>query len=212
MKNVLILILLFTSTYSMAQYFEAELLMANGETMTGFAKLPSNGVLDTNVEFKKTNKGKVQKLAHDDLSQIIYTSKTGSQYLFERNSAVHLFKSFGKVYEKEKVNKHWMLLIHRNASLNQYSLAQRYRLDKKGRMTSITGGNSFWGTIYFLFKRSSEDKAYIVSGKGFTNGMVRKAMAIYFEDLPEFVARINNKEFKKSSVNEVADAYDSYFD
>ena len=41
--------------------------------------------------------------------------------------------------------------------------------------------------------------------------MVRKAMAIYFKDLPEFVERINNKEFKKSNVSDVADAYDAYF-
>ncbi|MEM7086940.1 MAG: hypothetical protein AAF489_12200 [Bacteroidota bacterium] len=208
----LLLILLLSSFYTHAQYFQAKLLMADGEIKEGLAKLPSNQLLDGNIEFKSSNKGQLQKLSHESVSQILYTSKTGSQFLFENNKVVHLFKSFGKEHKKSKKNKHWMLLIHSNTVLKEYSLAQRYKLDKKGRMTSITGSNSFWYTIYFLLKKPNENEASIVSGKGFTNGMVRKAMAIYFKDNPEFVERIENKEFKKSNVKDVADAYAKYYD
>jgi len=186
--------------------------MNDGQIKESIAKLPSNKLLDGNIEFKSNSKGEIQKLSHDDVSQILYTSKTGSQFLFENNYAVHLYKSFGKEYKTTKKNKHWMLLIHANPSLKEYSLAQRYKLNKKGVMTSITDGNSFWSTIYFLLKRPNEDDASIVSGKGFTNGMVRKAMAIYFDDNPEFVKRIEDKEFKKSNVKDVADAYAKYYE
>ncbi|NND51862.1 MAG: hypothetical protein HKN54_05620 [Flavobacteriaceae bacterium] len=208
----LILILLLSSFYTHAQYFEAKLLMVDGQIKEGLAKLPSNQLLDGNIEFKSSNKGELHKLSHENVSQILYTSKTGSQYLFENNNVLLLFKSFGKEYKKAKKNKHWMLLIHANSVLKEYSLAQRYKLDKKGRMTSITGGNSFWSSIYFLLKKPDEDEASIVSGIGLSNGMVRKAMAIYFKDNPEFVKRIENKEFKKSNVKDVADEYAKYYD
>jgi len=208
----LVLLFCVLHTFGMeAQYYEAKLLLTDGSVKDGFANLPNNGVLDDNIEFKQTLKGDIEKIAHDDLKQILYTSDDGIKFLFERNNVVHLYKSFGKEWEHEKVEKHWMLLIYVNDVLQEYSLAQRYKIDKKGKMVSITGGNSFWSTVYFLFRRPQEDKAYIVSGIGFTNGMVRKAMASYFKDIPEFVERIENKEFKKANVKDVADEYAKYF-
>lgn len=211
MKNFLLAAFILVSINVQAQYYNAKLLMTNGNTKEGLAKLPSNQLLDGKIEFKSSRKGNTEKLNHDEVSQILYTTKTGAQYFFERNNVVHLFKSFGKEIEHEKSEKHWMLLIHVNDVLQEYSLAQRYRIDNKDRMSSITGANSFWYTVYFLLKKPNEDKAYIVSGKGFTNGQVRKAMTIYFKDTPEFVKRIENKEFKKSNVSDVADAYAEYF-
>jgi hypothetical protein len=186
--------------------------MSDGQIKEGLAKLPSNKLLDGNIEYKSSIKGEIQKLSHENVSQILYTSKTGSQFLFENNNVILLFKSFGKEYKTSKKKKHWMVLIHSNSILNEYSLAQRYKLDKKGRLISITDGNSFWSSIFFLLKRSDEDEASIVSGKGLSNGMVRKAMAIYFKDNPEFVERIENKEFKKSNVSDVADEYAKYYE
>ncbi|MGY0392191.1 hypothetical protein ACW5R3_06530 [Bizionia sp. KMM 8389] len=210
MKNLLFL-LLFISLHSHAQYYKAKILTNNGQIKEGFAKLPSNEMLNGNIKFKTSMDGEVQKFEDESIFQIMYTAETGTQFLFEYNEAVHLFKSFGKEYKKSKSGKYWMLLIHANAVLNEYSLAQKYKLDKKGRMISITGNNSFWSTIYFLLKMPDDEEASIVSGKGFSHGMVRKAMAIFFKDNPEFVERIENKEFKKANVSDVADAYAEYF-
>ena len=212
MKKTFFLLLLISSAVLQAQYYRATLLMVDGSSKEGFSKLPSNQMLDKKIEFKEAKRSPVQKIEEDEVHRILVTSDAGDQFLFERNNVVHLFKAYGKQWEKEKVNKHWMLLIHANDVLQEYSLAQRYKFDKKDRLMSITGAHSFWETIYFLLRKYDEEKAYIVSGKGFTNGMVRKAMAIYFEDLPEFVERIENKEFKKANVSDVADAYAEYFD
>lgn len=207
MKNILLISFLFSSFFMQSQYYSAKLLMVDGDIKEGFAKLPSNKMLDNKVEFKTTEKGTLIDLDEDSIYQILYTADTGTQFLFERAQAVHLYKSFGKEIETEKSNKHWMLLIHKNPALREFSLAQRYKIDKKGRMVSIVGNGSFWTTIYFLFRKPEEEKAFIVSGKGFTHGQVRKAMAIFFKDTPDFVARIENKEFKNWDVHKVADAY-----
>lgn len=212
MKKILLLLFLSSCYFANAQYFKVKLLTTDGQIKEGLAKLPTNKILDGSLEFKSSKKAKVQKLSHEKIAKIVYTSKTGSQFLFEHSTVVHLYKSFGKEYRTPKKNKHWILLIHDNSVLQGYSLAQRYKLDKKGRMTSITGANSFWETIYFLYKKPNEDEASIISGKGFTNGMVRKAMAMYFKDNPDFVKRIKDKEFKKSGISYVADEYAKYYD
>lgn len=186
--------------------------MNNGNIKEGFAKLPSNKLLDNKIEFKTSQKGKVEKINEDDISKILITSKKGDEFLFENHTVVHLYRFLGKEVKQKKNKKHWVLLYHMNSKINCYSLAQRYKIDKKGIMRSITGAQSIWEFVYFLLKRPEEDKAYIVSGIGFTNAQQRKAMEIYFKDIPEFVERIKNKEFKKSNVSDVADEYAKYFD
>lgn len=211
MKHVIVLLLICTPFILNAQYHKAKLQMVDGSLKDGFAKLPSNKLLDSKVEFKVSKKAKVEKFKDGEVSKIMIRSKGGDQYVFERLPIVHLFKSFGREIEREKSQKHWVLLYQTNKKLSSFSLAQRYKLDRNGVMKSITGSNSIWEFVYFLLKRTEEDKAYIVSGMGFTNGQVRKAMAIYFNDIPEFVERINNKEFKKHGVHEVANEYAKYF-
>ena len=209
-KNYIILLLLCALSGN-AQFYKAKLLMTDGSIKEGFAELPSNKLLDTGVKFKTSQKSNAENLSDDALEKILFTTDSGNQFLFERNSVVHLFKSFGNEVEHEKLSKHWMVLFHSNKMLNGYSLAQRYKIDKNGTLISITGAYSIWEFVYFLLKRGNETKAYIVSGKGFSNGEVRKAMEIYFKDVPEFVTRVENKEFKNSTIEHVADEYAKYF-
>lgn len=211
MKSLLYVVFILSSLFANAQYHTAKILMTDGIVKDGFAKLPSNKMLDGKVEYKSSAKAKVLKIDEDSISQILYTAKNGNKFLFVRNNVVHLFKSFGKEIVSEKKNKHWMLLIYANDAIKGYSLAQRYKLDKKGIMTSITGAHSMWEFVYFLYQRPTEDKAYIVSGKGFTNGQVKKAMGIYFKDHPALVKRIQNKEWKHFSLTDIAEAYAAYF-
>ena len=211
MKQLILLFLALVSLELNAQYYKAKIQMTDGSIKEGFCRLPSNKLLDNQVEFKISKKGNVEKINDTEISKILITSKNRNNFLFERLPVVHLYKQFGKEIKKEKSRSHWMVLYHTNDKINCYSLAQRYKIDKKGVMISITGAHSIWEFVYFLLKRKEEEKAYIVSGIGFTNGQVRKAMSIYFKDIPEFVERIKNKEFKKSSVNSVADEYAKYF-
>jgi hypothetical protein len=210
MKSLLYLAFILSSFIANAQYHTAKILMTNGTVKDGLARLPSNKMLDGKVEYKSSAKAKVLKIDEDTISQILYTAKNGNKFLFVRNTVVHLFKSFGKEIVSEKKNKHWMLLIYANDAIKGYSLAQRYKLDKKGIMKSITGAHSIWEFVYFLYQRPTEDKAYIVSGKGFTNGQVKKAMGIYFKDYHALVKRIQNKEWKHFSLTEIAKAYLDY--
>lgn len=210
MRNFYI-ILLLSSLCMNAQYYKAKLLMNYGGVKEGLAELPSNQLLDSNIKFKESVKANAEKIPHEDIQKILYTTDKGHQFLFERNNVVHLYKSFGKEMETEKLQKHWTLLFHQNKALNVYSLAQRYKIDKKGTMISITGAHSMWEYVYFLYKRNEEDKAYIVSAKGFTNGQVKNAMEMYFKDVPALVERIKDKEFKHFPVDEIADAYAEYF-
>ncbi len=207
MRNVLTFILLLTSLFLQAQYFQAQLQLTDGSILQGYAKLPSNKLFENSVKFKSTEKGKAEKIKDSELSKILITSKQGVQFLFERLNVVHLFKSLGKDYEMEKTKKHWQLRYHTNDVLNCYALAQRYKLDKNGTMHSITGANSMWEFLYFTLQRHEEDKTYIVNAKGFSHKQVRKAMALFFKDHPEFVERIENKDFKNANVSDVADAY-----
>tara|TARA_A100000171_G_scaffold52969_1_gene74743 strand:- start:3309 stop:3944 length:636 start_codon:yes stop_codon:yes gene_type:complete len=207
MKKLILLALLLTTVCVSAQYYEAKLLMTDGTIKEGFARLPSNQLLDSKVEYRTTRKGETQKFEDDEVHQILITSEEKNQFLFTRTNVVHLYKSFGKEIEKEKKNKHWMLLYYSHPKIKEFFLSQRYKINRKGKMIAVTGANSFWSTVYFLFQRPEEEKAYVVSGKGFPNGMVRKAMAIYFKDTPTFAARIESKEFKKANVSEVAKAY-----
>lgn len=207
MRKISLLFFLFTFSIIHAQYHQAKLLMASGEVKEGLAKLPSNQLLDSRVEFKETRKGEATKFEDDEVAQLLITSKQGNNFLFERNNAVYLQKFMGKEYVQEKKNMNWMLLVYANPSIQIYSMPQKFRLDDKGRLVSIKEGNALWDDIYFLFRRPDQEKAYIVSGKSYPHARERKALAIYFKDYPEFVERIENKEFKKVDLEVVADAF-----
>ena len=212
MKHFCFILMLLSFACLNAQYHKAKILMNYGGIKEGLAELPSNQLLDGTVSFKESEKANVEKITEDDIQKILYTANNGNQFLFERTNVVHLYKSFGKEIEKEKTQKHWILLIHQNDALNVYSLSQRYKLDKKGIMTSVTGAYSMWETVYFLYRRNEEDKAYIVNGKAISNNMVRNAMEMYFKDALALVERIKGKEFKKDGfpVDDIADAYAEY--
>ena len=60
-KNIVLTFILIQSFCLNAQYHKAKLQMTNGSIKEGFAKLPSNRLLDNKVEFKTSRKGEVQK-------------------------------------------------------------------------------------------------------------------------------------------------------
>ena len=60
MKKLLLLFFILSTVCAQAKYYEAKLLMADGTIKDGFAKLPSNQLLDTHIEFKTSEKGEVE--------------------------------------------------------------------------------------------------------------------------------------------------------
>ena len=207
MKKLLVAIFLLSLFFANAQYYEAELLMINGSVKKGFAKLPSNKMMDKKIKFKRSKTGSVYKLKEDNISRIIFTSNKGIKFLFERTNVVDLHKSFGKEHTYKRKRKSWILLVHKNPSIKAFYMSNTYVIDKDGVMISKNNHAAFNGVINFLVQKPLETEAYIVSSTGFPSSMTRKSMAIYFKDYPEFLKRINNKEFRGAEIEKIAEEF-----
>lgn len=204
MRNLFLLVFVLSSIYGHAQYYKAEILLKDGYSKTGYAKLPASRLLASGIKFKNSLDENSEKIEDDDIFQIIYTTDQGTDFLFERNHMVYLQKAFGKVWEKEIKTKAWMVLIHTNPVIQQFAAGQQFSISKDGENISITSKEA---SIYILFKKIRESNASIVDADLYSYSMKRKALAIYFKDHPEFVKRIESKEFNRSSPSEIADAF-----
>ncbi|WP_116786893.1 hypothetical protein [Flavobacterium psychrotrophum] len=208
-------LLLFISVN--AQFYKAEILLANGETRTGFSELPSNRLLDGSFNFKTDEKGRPESLKFKDVSKVTVSTDNGNTFMFDNLAIRQVIKSFGKVREKTSKNKSWMLVRYATPEIAYYYAGQSYIIDKDGNMiTKTTDNGGTWASIALLLKRPGEEAATSISAM--TNGatiigeesLFRKTAAAYFTGETKFIERIEKKEFKAEDLLPLVKAYIDY--
>lgn len=207
-------LLLFISVN--AQFYKAEILLANGETRTGFSELPSNRLLDGSFNFKTDEKGRPESLKFKDVSKVTVSTDNGNTFVFDNLAIRQVIKSFGKVREKTSKNKSWMLVRYATPEITYYYAGQSYIIDGGNMITKTTDNGGTWASIALLLKRPGEEAATSISAM--TNGatiigeesLFRKTAAAYFTGETKFIERIEKKEFKAEDLLPLVKAYIDY--
>ncbi len=181
-----------------AQFYQAELILTNGYSKEGLAKLPQG--YDSDIRFKSDDKSKVEIIRGEDINQIIYTTENGANFLFERNKVIFMLKPIFLLNANKLYN--WMVLIHENPALGYYLGGNRYKIHKNNPDNII-----ITDPIRFL-KKNRDPNAYNINGEMLDNN---RALKKFFEEYPDFVQRINDKEFRNSHLDIIIDAfYETY--
>jgi hypothetical protein len=197
MKNFFILLALFSSLTCYGQkLYKGNLLLENGSKVEGMIKIPTE--YDKKVTIKKEGESKKEKIASDQIKKITLDFN-GEQIYFVRESVEN---TFGK-----KVGPFWyQMLIEGYASL-YVGGGHVYSNHKTGANVS---------DVSYYAKRPNEEIMSVIGVyfKGaFTvgkNTSFRISAAKYFEDSPEILAKINNKEYGLDDVAKLIEDYNNW--
>ena len=212
MKSILsIVIFIICLNVQAHEFYEAKVLLLNGNVIECQATLPENELTETSIQIKENDDTIASSIKSNNIYQILYVIK-GNKYFFERNNVGITQKAFEKHRTNYSTGKEWYLVIFSDESIKAYISSQYYYVDKeKGIISthSFEGRNINFGTSYLL-KRPNEDAPTVITMEGISNSKFREWASSYFEETPELVTRINKKEFKNSRIEELAQAYASY--
>lgn len=209
--------LLFVLCFFNAQandYYKAKIALVSGETLEGFAQLPSNKLLDNSIRFKSAKNQKSKKIKNKEIDKALYITESGNKYLLVRTKTRRILRSFGKVRENIIDKKVWLLLKYHHPKIDFYCHAQSYIINKEGIMIAKTVDRTgTWADIFLLLKRPNEVAPTIITSLSYGAKIIgkekkfRKYSSIYFSDNESFVKRIKNKEFEHDKMSELIDAY-----
>ena len=209
MRTFISILLLLAASYSHAQYFyNAKLLLVNGETLEGKVTLPQNAIYNKPLKIKEKGNDIVVTLECDSVYQIIYSLNNGNNYLFERHNKGITPIPFKKQRIDPLAEKEWFLVTLSHPQIKAYISAQLFYANHRGELTthSYEGRNINFGTSYFL-KRPNEKAPFLISMYSLSNSKFRKWAVNYFKKFPDLGVRIKNKEFKNYEVDKLALAY-----
>jgi hypothetical protein len=219
-KLIFITLFLLSSTIQAQKFYTAKIIMNDGMQKSGFATLPVNGSFNKPIKFKSSKDGSAHNINNNDISGAIYTSDSGNEYLFERIVMIYINKSFDEQKNGEKCDsskKNWALVTSYSKNIMSYYLAQKYIIEKNGKLVSKTSNTGTWADIFILFRRPNESCASMIGHIAYGAKIIgqekkfRNVASEYFKDKPELVKRIKNKEFKSNEFQKLINAYNSYF-
>lgn len=215
MKQItLVLFLVLYSASHSQTFYKAELIFTNGDSETGYAKVPD--ATKNEVSFKQTPDAKPVKYKSDDLYTITFTTENGNSYTLERAvSKMIRLKMTGEITTQLNNYKEWYFRQYTDTKLNFYSAAEKYKINHKGEFKFSSEGQTEFPDINFYLKRPSEEElTYItarVSGMQlFKEKSFREVASTYLSDNKDLAERIKDKEFKSDQISDLYHIYISY--
>jgi len=212
LKLTLSLLLLLAGAYLSAQTFlpregflPGKLIYTNGEVKTGFIAAPkkSNQSFIYYKSDKDAKKVKIKSILLDSISM-----KTD-----EKNTSC--FERLGwTLTPKGKIRKQRWFYVTVKGYANLYILADKFIIDKKGRVIFVTNSQAF----YYLLRKRNEKVAhyflYVSTAKmNITVGsMLKQNAPKYFSEDADLMQKINTKKLKAKNVEEVVNIYNDYMD
>ena len=196
--NKLVLIIVFLVVMPIAAQKEKAILHFNdGTSLTGMAKIITSGV---RIKFRKDKKSKYKVYTSEEIESIeMYEKEPGS---FNTNiTYAHYYFKKTKSYVLPRLMK---LVEEGNVKLY---------LDYRAYLTSLSRGANNMGpakssiTSYYVSKDADDLVTHLGDrGNLFSKNFI-KAASEYFEDCPELVKKIEDKEYKKRDIEEVVNYY-----
>jgi len=183
-------------------FWEAELELADGTVKNGYVQVPNVSRLK-NVVFKKTPKGKKEKIKRKAVKSLKVTSENGIEYLYELVPTVITLKG-------NTANGKSLLLVEgKNDYVTFYIESGAYKVDKKtGELYLIYRyhqGKDFPVISRFIKKRGAQ-KANMFYMTGYVGGFKRSAKHHLTED-KALLQKIQNKTLGKKDIPEIISIY-----
>ncbi len=182
-------------------FWEGEIKLTDGSTKKGYVQVPNNPNLRA-VSFRSTEKGRNERIKKKDIESVTVNSKNGYSYKFEPVAVVLTIKG------NSSLGKSMLFVTHENDYVKFYISAGVYRIDDNDEIYMLyryVQGKDFPTQSYYIKKRDFE-KARLVHMTSLARGF-RKGANAYFQEDPELLKRINNKELKFEDILEIIDIY-----
>lgn len=201
----MLLILLFCINSVYSQYYcKAEIIFNNDKKLEGLVDLPYR--YHKNILYKSDENSRHRKIPSDSISKITIISNDGKIYKLEN---IWLDKKY-----------QGLVLLVVEGYTNLYYAGDGILIDKEHNLipTSSYVSGKTQPVFYYFIKRRNERVVTLLAitspsvtmfGKAKT---FRKAAAHYFNDWPELVIRLNNKEFTDKDVEKVVKLYNQHME
>jgi hypothetical protein len=200
---LLILLLCINSVYSQ-HYCKAEITFNNDKKLEGLVDLPYK--YDKYILYKSDEDSRHRKIPSDSITKITMFSKDGKIYKLEN------------VWMDKKYQQLVLLVVE--GYTNLYYTGDGIYINKEHNLipTSSYVSGKTQPEYYYYIKRKNER---VVTMLAITSPSVtmfgkakafRKAAAEYFNDWPELVIRLNNKEFTEKDVEKVVKLYNQHME
>lgn len=208
-KTILFLTIFLVSLTMQAKYYKATLTYEDGKKVSGFAEMVQ--IKDSDVKFKATEDGKIEKINSETLKQIQYTDEEGNVYLSKRLFVLNK-NSRGEI--KKTKTKLWFYEVYANGLLivtDLFESTHNYNASS-GRSTGMMGGKAIYlgstkdDGVYYLTFFSDGPSAII----GLTKRTKNICENIFEEYCPAFLTTIENEDFdRKTFFNRLIELYDN---
>ncbi len=197
---------------SAQSYYPVEVLLKSGEVKSLTAKLPKGN--SSSLKCQDAS-GDSFNLLGEDIDHVIFTTEEGNAYVMQyaRIKWVYMTKA-GKLKEKEYKKPAWLLAVKADAKMMMYTGAETYKM-KNGEIRMTTKGQAGFVAFPYYFQRPGEEHVSFITDddaglQANANNVFRNTAIAYFQDTPELVKRLQDKEFKKKDVFRLYDAYLEY--
>ena len=195
LKMTYILIWLLLASQGMeAQKTDATLTFKNGQVSKGFAEIKGRHY----VKFRQSKEIKPEKIHFSELEKVAIEFEEGT------TTYVYLPKK-GK--KKSKIYKR---LYQGDVSLYMWNTGGSnvgYNAAAPGTMggNRVVGSSFYWET-YFIKRKQDDGLTLFFGTSGYVRGY-RRAVRKFFNDCPELLEKVKNKEFKRKHVIETIEFY-----
>jgi hypothetical protein len=201
MRRIFILILSICIFHAdAAEFIRAELKMADGKLMKGFATFPDKPN-DKAILFKNKENGEAVSYPSEVLKTLVYFFDDG-KVEFDR---IMIYPSL--LSGKKMAGPYWIEVIERGYVTLYYALREGSTVVRSG-VSSMTSADKFWYCM-----RPDEPAAKVISwviGTVNANETFKREGQKYFKDYPELAAKIKDKTYRYDSIVEAVREYNKW--
>jgi hypothetical protein len=197
--SILILSVCFCAANA-ADFIRAELKLADGKLLKGFATFPDKPN-DKAILFKNKENAEAISYPSENLKTLVYFFDDG-KVEFDR---IMIYPSL--LNGKKMAGPYWIEVVERGYATLYYALREGSTVVRSG-VSSMTSADKFWYCM-----RTGEEAAKVISwviGTVNANETFRREGQKYFKDYPELAAKIKDKTYRYDSIVEAVKEYNKW--
>jgi len=212
MHTIIILSLLFTTANALSEtlYWKGEIFYTDGTTKKGYIEIPVR-VKVSKLRYKKSKGSKKVNISTENIKKINYISNTGKKYTFEQLYTRYNFKK-----EKLSKNKAFLMVFKKGKNVTFYFVSSNYIINNKTG-TIVVESQFIQGvglpTFSYYIRKKGQTFADLLGQTSPAktmfglNRMLQIRAAVFLNEDPELVKRIENGEFKHKDIPKIIDIY-----
>ena len=188
-------------TYGQYDWTKGELVLRNGDTLSGYLKLPiinKAAVANSHkIKFKKGKKGKTTRYNHINVNKLIFKDPTNEEIYFFKyiKTSKSKYQLFKMLYNSDKIRLFARMVSEISAAPNI-----------NGFITS-TGYYPSDYNEYYVQRKHERIASPLVKIGPLTKSFRKNAMK-YFSDCPDLVTKLKNRDLAQSDLLRIIKEYD----